>query len=497
MALNKNGKFEIPTAAEILAAMRNDADKEEKKLIQRAYGFAQAAHEGSTRASGAPYFQHVASTALNLAEFGLDATTIAAGLLHDVIEDACADPQEVKKEFGAEVYFLVDGVTKLGVVKYSGMERHAKSMQKFLLASIHDWRVLVIKIADRLHNVRTLEFLPEKKAHRIAEETIEIYAPLAYRMGMGRLVGELQEASFPFAYPKEYQEIGEKLKKHVKNTDKYLEKAWKKLKSAMARADLGHAVTQKRVKKLYSLWKKMQKKKVGIESIYDIIALRVIVETREECYSVLRIVHEIWKPIPGRIRDYIALPKTNGYQSIHTTVLTGDGGLVEVQIRTRMMHEYAEYGLAAHSDYKKSKTASENTEWLHEIQELEKHDLDTASFLKSLSADTFSDRIFVFTPTGDVIDLPIGATVLDFAYAVHTDIGNHAFGGFVNGKFSALKDELKNADIVDVKHDKNKYNPSSKWLNWVRTHIAKREISAYLKKNKKTLWEHIKMRSLF
>ena len=468
--------------------MRTKPNRWEKKLLEKAYQVAKDAHEPQKRSSGEPYFNHVFATARNLAEFGLDATTIAAGFLHDVIEDTPVTEEEIKEQFGDEIVFLVNGVTKLGKLKYRGRERHVESLRKFFIATAEDFRVVIIKLADRLHNVQTLEFVKPEKRKRIALETIEIYAPLAYRLGMGRLVGELQDASFPFAYPDDYEMVASLLKQKKKLNEKYLEKVWRNLKTEMAKHGIKDITTHQRVKGRYSLWKKLQRKNMDIEQIYDIVALRVIVPTVDDCYRVLGIIHSTWRPLPGRIKDYIALPKVNGYQSLHTTIFTGDGGIAEIQIRTPEMHEFAEYGFAAHHVYKSrgSTVADKHSlSWLSELKNLQEESDQKKDFLKELKTDLFSDRIFVFTPQGDVLDLPEGASAIDFAYTIHSEIGNKAQAATINGKNAALKTVLHSGDIVEIQTNK-KGTPSSKWLGYVKTGIAKKHIERYLKEH--SLW---------
>lgn len=469
---------------EIFSISKRTLSVKDKKLIQKAYTVAKEAHKGQERASGEPYFNHVFETAKNLATFGLDPVTIAAGFLHDTIEDTDLSEGELKEEFGDEIVFLVNGVTKLGKLRYHGRERHVESLRKFFIAVAQDFRVLAIKLADRLHNVRTLEYIRPEKAKRIALETMEIYAPLAYRLGMGRLVGDLQDASFPYAYPDEAQMVNDLLKQKKKMNERYLEKVWRNLKKEMASQHIKDIETHYRVKGRYSLWQKLKRKNMDIDKIYDIVALRVIVPSVDECYRVLGIIHSMWRPLPGRIKDYIALPKVNGYQSIHTTIFTGDGGIAEIQIRTPEMHAFAEYGFAAHHIYK-HEGGKHSLKWLRDFHELQTNEEDEDTFLKNLKTDFFENRIFVFTPEGDVIDLPQGSSAIDFAYAIHTEIGRHAQSALINGKNSMLKTILRSSDIVEIKTNKNS-NPSSKWLPYVRTTLARKHINGYLKEH--SLW---------
>ncbi|MDH5442513.1 MAG: RelA/SpoT family protein [Candidatus Nomurabacteria bacterium] len=472
-----------------------DAVKESRKrpiskrgeaTVQNAYDFAKQAHKGQKRKSGEPYFNHVFATALNAARFGMDTDTIVAGFLHDTVEDTDITEQQLEQKFGPEVAFLVQGVTKLGTLKYHGRERHVASLRKFFIASAEDPRVIIIKLADRLHNLQTLGAMSDRpdKQKRIALESIEIHAPLAYRLGIGKLAGEINDLAFPFAYPKEFETTEELLRQKKNLTMKYLEKVYKKIIKEMAKNGITDAKTEYRAKGKWSLYKKLHKKDMDIDKIYDIVALRVMVPNVEDCYRVLGMIHNMWRPLPGRIKDYIALPKPNGYQSLHTTIFTGDGGIAEIQIRTPEMHAQAEYGIASHFSYKhgESKTAPKKA-WLKELGQVQKEEEKSDVFMKNLTDDFFVDRIFVLTPEGDVIDLPQGATALDLAYMIHSDIGNHATGAKINGKFGALKAILSNGDIVEIKHDKKKGKPSSKWLDWAKTTMAKKQIQKWLKEN--------------
>ncbi|MFA6355446.1 MAG: HD domain-containing protein, partial [Candidatus Paceibacterota bacterium] len=339
---------------EIIDLMERGIKREEAELLKKAYDFAQIAHTGQKRMSGEPYFIHPFETAKILASLGMDTQTIIAGLLHDVLEDTSIKEEEIQKNFGNDILFLIKGVTKLGTLKYRGHERHVESLRKFFVAMASDLRVVIIKFADRLHNLRTLEFVPENKRRRIALESIEIYAPLASRLGMGKLKGELEDAAFSYAYPKEYKEIEEILKEKKELFKKYLAEVNVKLKKELEKNKIKFVEIDYRIKHKYSLYKKLLRYNMDIEKIYDVVALRVVVNTIEECYRVLGLVHSLWNPLPGRIKDYIAIPKPNGYRSIHTTVFTGLGGVAEIQIRTKEMHAEAAYGVAAHFAYKEN-----------------------------------------------------------------------------------------------------------------------------------------------
>jgi len=477
----------MPDVQEIFDLMEDKATKEDKELINKAFELSKKAHEGQKRLSGEPYFIHPFETAKILAQFGMDAPIISAGLLHDVLEDTKTTEEEIKKEFGDDILFLIKGVTKLGTLKYRGHERHVESLRKFFIAMTNDLRVVIIKFADRLHNLRTLQYVPEEKRHRIALESIDVYASLANRLGMGKLKGDIEDAAFPYAYPKEYLQIEEIIKERQSLYEKYLTEVREELKTALGKNGVKFFSIDYRIKHKYSLFKKLQKYDMDIDKIFDIVALRVVVETVEECYRVLGIVHSIWNPMPGRIKDYIAVPKPNGYRSIHTTIFTGLGGVAEIQIRTREMHTEAAYGVAAHFSYKeqgrkKVKDNKDKFKWIDELKELKYSPEDPKSFIDHLKMDLFSYRIFIFTPKGDVIDLPDDSTPLDFAYAIHSDVGDHIFGSKVNGKMVPIFSKLKNGDIVEIITKKDS-KPSSKWLDYVKTATAKKHIKSYLEKN--------------
>ncbi len=477
-------------AEDILEKLKR-ASKSDAALIVKAFAFAQEKHEGEKRYSGEPYFTHPYAVGNTLAEMQADADTIAAGLLHDVCETASeeegkAREKEIQREFGKEVAFLVRGVTKLGKLKYRGEERYLENMRKMFLAMAEDIRVVLIRLADRLHNAQTLAHVPPHKQKRIADETLEIYAPLADRLGMGKLKGMLEDAAFPFAFPKEYAALSGQIKHTLSHKETYLAKVKYKTGEELKKAGIRFAAMDARVKHLYSLHKKLARHNNNMEEVYDLVALRIIVDTLEDCYGALGIVHKLWRPLPGKIKDYIALPKPNGYQSIHTTVFCVDGEITEFQIRTAAMHEAAENGIAAHWAYTmqgKPDTGgvvSKNLKWIAQMREWQKESAGTKEFLESLKIDVFKNRIFVFTPKGDVIDLPEGATPVDFAYHVHSDIGDRCNGAKVNGKMVSLDSPLKNGDWCEILTHKNK-KPSHSWLNFVTTSYARSKIKARLK----------------
>jgi GTP pyrophosphokinase len=472
----------MPNVEELIFATRSPSNAD-KALIRKAYAFSEKAHAPQKRFSGEPYFNHCFAVALKLAELHMDARMVAAGLLHDTLEDAGVTSAELEKEFGKEILFLVEGVTKLGKLKYSGAQRHVESLRKLFIAMTRDIRVLIIKFADRLHNVSTLRYVRPDKQKRIALETLEIYAPLANRLGMGRIRYELEEYSFPYAYPEEYKKVLGLLYERKEESEKQLEKFYRAVKKELAVSGYKNAKTSYRAKGTYSLYKKLLSKNMDVSKVYDILAVRVTVPTVADCYGVLGIIHSHWRPLPGRIKDYIAFPKPNGYQSLHTTVFTGDGGIIEIQVRTESMHEEAEYGIASHLGYKEGinkdkknlEHASKKYEWFKHLVEWQKHVSETGEFMEHLKMDFFENRVFIFTPKGDVIDLPEGSSPIDFAYAIHSDIGDHTAGAKVNGKFVALNTVLKNGDIVEIETKKN-VTPTRKWVEYAKTTIAKRHI---------------------
>lgn len=474
-------------AKEIIGLMKNPQEKD-GALITKALAFAEEAHRGQLRASGDPYIIHPFNTALILAEFQADAETIAAGLLHDTVEDTKITLTDIEKDFGKQIAFMVESVTKLGQLKYRGVKRHTESLRKLFVAMSEDIRVIMIRLADRLHNVRTLNFLPPEKQKRIALETLEIYAPLANRLGVWRLKGMLEDASFPFACPEEYKKVVALRKTKGKETVKRLEKIYRAIHKELTAKGLKDFTIDYRIKYLYSLYSKLLKKNMNIDEIYDISALRVIVKTIDECYQVLGVVHNLWRPIPGRLKDYIANPKPNGYQSIHTSIFTGDGNAVEIQIRTEQMQYEAEFGIASHVAYdeagkKSNGKLTKDMSWVADLIDWQKHLKEDAKFIDHLKDRLRHERIFVFTPKGEVVELPKDSSPIDFAYAIHSDIGHHAASAKVNGKMTALDSNLKNGDVVLITTNKNNH-PTTKWLNMTKTTDAKKHIKNFLLANK-------------
>ncbi len=456
-------------------------------LIERAYNFAKTAHTGQTRANGKPYFEaHCVPVARHIIEMDMDTTLICAALLHDTIEDTDVTAHDLEKTFGKEVAFLVEGVSKLGKLKYRGNERHVESLRKFFVSVAADVRVVILKLADRWHNLETLQYLPAEKQQRIALESIMIHAPLASRLGMGKLVTTIGDLAFPYAYPEDYAKTKKLMDARLKKADATITKMYRGL-AVDLRHSLGYSPKiDRRVKSTFSLYKKLERKKWNVDEIYDLVALRAIVRSVPDCYQALGAIHTHWRPVPGRIKDYIAVPKPNGYQSLHTAVFSGDGPIVEFQVRTEEMHEFNEYGVASHHSYK-SPTAKgagkESFAWIEQLRDFQSADVSPSAYLKRLRTDFFQDRIFVFTPKGDVIDLPVGATVLDFAYAVHSKIGETASGGTINGKYVALKTTLHSEDIVEIITN-SRAHPSDKWLGQATTDSALQRIRRYLRRSR-------------
>jgi GTP pyrophosphokinase len=468
-----------------------------KGLVARAFDFAQKVHSDQRRKTGEPYFKHVLETAETLKNWKLDEVTVAAGLLHDSIEDAGVSLDTLRAEFGEEVSFIVDGVSKISRVKYRGVKSKAENMRKLILALAQDLRVIFVRLADRLHNMRTLFALPTQKQKRIALETLEIYAPLAYRLGMQQVSGELQDLAFPYLFPDEYRRLNELIPAKYEERLNYLEKIKPEIETALTIHGMDSFEINFRAKRYSSIYRKLVNHNWDIDQIYDLAAVRVIVNTVADCYAVLGIIHEKWPPLPGRIKDYIAMPKPNGYKSLHTTVIGPQGKIVEFQIRTREMHEENELGIAAHWLYQQAKIGekvsprqlTKEIKWVQQMrdwQETFRHESGAADFIQAMKIDFLKDRIFVVTPAGDVIDLPAGSTPIDFAYHIHSEIGNSAIGARVNGKIARLDSELKSGDMVEILTQKNK-KPSEKWLKFVKTAMARHYIKSALKLKNKIL----------
>ncbi|MEO6258737.1 MAG: bifunctional (p)ppGpp synthetase/guanosine-3',5'-bis(diphosphate) 3'-pyrophosphohydrolase [Thermoanaerobaculia bacterium] len=464
---------------------RPDFDEE---LLQKAYIFSAREHRGQVRSSGEPYLVHPLNVAHILAEMRLDETSIAVGLLHDVLEDTLTTKETLHELFGDDVAELVDGVTKISRYAYvSKEEQQAETFRKMLLAMVSDLRVVLVKLADRLHNMRTLQYLPEERRVAIAKETMEIYAPIANRLGMGRIKNELEDLSFRYLHPREAEElqraVAEKLAVSGELVDRIRETLSAKLQENEISGDV-HG----RVKSVYSIWSKMRRQEIDIGQLYDYSAFRIITGSVKDCYATLGIIHQMWRPVPGRIKDYIAMPKPNFYQSLHTTVVAGKGQPFEVQIRTREMDLIAEQGIAAHWKYKEGRVGARPDDtsflWLRQLVEWQNDITDPRVFMNSLKIDLYPDEVYTFTPRGDVFAFPRGATPLDFGYRIHTDVGHHCVGARVNGKLVPLRTPLKNGDIVEIMTSANQ-SPSREWLGMVITSRARHKIRHWLNTEQK------------
>ena len=465
-----------------VAANNQNADLE---LIQKAYVFAATAHAGQTRLSGEPYLSHPLAVADTLAEMGFDEPTVAAGLLHDTVEDTKATIEEIDENFGEEVADIVDGVTKISMIPFENKEEEAQAenIRKMILATSHDMRVLMVKLADRQHNMSTLDFQKAHKQKRIAQETMDIYAPLANRLGLYMLKRNLEDLSFKYLRPDVFNQIDHWLDKHQVVEKHIIDKVVGLILDLLASNHIQGQVYG-RIKHKYSIYKKMQSQSLTLDEMHDIMAFRVLVKDIKDCYAVLGLVHSQWRPVHGRFKDYISMPKANGYQSLHTTVIGPEGERIEIQIRTEDMHRQAEHGVAAHWLYKeKGRVNSKDLEqfsWLREIFERQGDETDSREFMHALKMDLFKDEVYVYTPAGDVKELPEGATPLDFAFLIHTKVGQHCAGAKVNGRLMPLSTELKNGDIVEIVTDPAR-NPNRDWLKLVKTAKARSRIQRYLR----------------
>jgi GTP diphosphokinase / guanosine-3',5'-bis(diphosphate) 3'-diphosphatase len=490
------------TLSDIFRAFKHPLTADRKKLITDAFQFAESAHAGQKRQSGEEYLQHSLATAVTLAEIGMGSKTISGGLLHDVPEDTSVTLTGIEEKFGSEIATIVDGVTKVSRIKLRGSrdEYFLENMRKMFMAMAADIRVIIIKLADRLHNMKTLDHLPPDKQERIARETMDVFVPLANRLGIGQIKGQLEDLCFKYLEPENYNLVKDMEEKQYHDTEKYVNRVIEDLKQELKKEGIRLIDIEGRAKHLYRLFRKLKRNDMDINRIYDLAAVRVIVPEIADCYEALGIVHKSFRPMVGRIKDYISLPKPNGYQSIHTTIFGPEGRILEVQIRTQKMHDEAEFGIAAHWIYsekekrtwkqiilrQKGETPKKELTWVNQLREWQSEigSDDVEEFMEGLKIDFFKNHIFAFTPRGDIIDLPEEATPIDFAYSIHSEVGNRANGAKVDGKMVPLDYHIKNGQMVEIITVKDKKKPSRDWLNFVKTSMAKSRIRKELKEKK-------------
>ncbi len=466
---------------EKVKAANPEADTE---LLRRAYVFSAYEHKGQVRRSGEPYLVHPLGVADLLADMRLDPVAVAAGLLHDIVEDTPNTIEKVRELFGEQVAHVVEGVTKLSTLQFSSSEeRQAESFRKMLLAMVDDIRVILVKLADRLHNMRTLQHLPEDRRLRIAQETREIYAPIAHRLGMSKLKNELEELAFRHLEPQAYQALRQQVEEKRAATEGLIEELRSRIAATLADAQIPVVSIDGRTKRLFSIYQKLKRQRIGLDQVYDFVAMRIVTETVSGCYAALGIIHQTWSPVPGRFKDFIAMPRPNGYQSLHTSVVSERGVPFEVQIRTEEMHHIAEEGIAAHWKYKEGRVGAERDEqyfqWLRQLLEIQQEVRDPHEFLQNLRIELYPEDVYIFTPKGEVKSLPAGATPLDFAYSVHTDIGHQCVGVRVNGRMVPLRSRLSNGDIVEI-ITQSGHTPSRDWLTFVTTSRARNKIKHFI-----------------
>ncbi|HEU5255584.1 MAG TPA: bifunctional (p)ppGpp synthetase/guanosine-3',5'-bis(diphosphate) 3'-pyrophosphohydrolase [Vicinamibacterales bacterium] len=468
----------------LLEKVRSYSPEADLELLRRAYVFSALEHKGQVRHSGEPYLVHPLEVADFLADMKLDVVAVAAGLLHDVVEDTLATPERIAELFGPEVAHVVEGVTKIGAIPFSSSEeRQAENFRKMLLAMVDDIRVILVKLADRLHNMRTLQHLPEERRLKVAQETLDIYAPIANRLGMSKVKNELEELSFRYLEPKAYEGLRAKVDAKRKTADAVINDLTKTIRTKLEEAQIPVTHLDGRIKRLYSIHLKLKRQKIDLERVYDFVALRIITQSIKDCYAALGIIHQTWSPVPGRIKDFIAMPRPNGYQSLHTSVISENGFPFEVQIRTEEMHRRAEEGIAAHWKYKEGRVGDHRDEryfqWMRQLLEVQQEVRDPQEFLQNLKIDLYPEEVYIFTPKGEVRSLPRGATPVDFAYMIHTDVGNQCVGARVNGKMVPLRTRLQNGDIVAITTQSG-HKPSRDWLTFVVTSRARSKIKHVL-----------------
>ena len=466
---------------EIVEKVGQNHPQADLDLLRRAYFFSALHHKGQTRASGEPYLVHPLEVANILADMRLDEVSVATGLLHDVVEDTLVAPEVIRDSFGEEIAHLVDGLTKLAhISNQSREEQQAENVRKMLLAMVDDVRVVLVKLADRLHNMRTLQHLKPEKRRRIAQETLDIFAPIAHRLGMGRLRSELEDLAFKHLHPDEYRELSEQLERRRPEHEAFLKSVTERIEEKMREAGVPFISVEGRVKRLFSIWKKLKRQKIGLDQVYDLIAARVITpDESRHCYGALGVVHTLWQPIPGRFKDWIATPRDNLYRSLHTSVMGAKGQPFEIQIRTDEMHRIAEEGVAAHWKYKEGRRGAhdddEAFQWLRSLVEWSQEVKDSRDFLESLKLDLYPKDVYAFTPMGKVIQLPRGATPIDFAFMIHTEVGNTCSGARINGRMVPLRTAIQNGDVVEILTSPNA-KPSRDWLNFVKTSRARNRV---------------------
>jgi GTP pyrophosphokinase len=467
---------------ELLRQMRENRPHDDLELVRKAYEFSQKHHSGQQRASGEPYLVHPLEVALVLAEMKMDAVAVAAGLLHDSVEDTSVTIVDIRKEFGEQVAHIVEGVTKISKIDFSSHEeQQAENLRKMMLAMVDDIRVVLIKLADRLHNMRTLEHLPLERQQKIAKETLDIYGPIAHRLGMGKIRGELEDLGFRYLDPIGYQQVHDDVEARRKKGEQFLSAVEQVLREKLQDAGIT-AIVESRIKRLYSIHKKLLKQRISVDQVYDLYAMRVITHSVQDCYAVLGIVHNLWRPVPGRIKDFIAMPRPNLYQSLHTSVITEEGTSFEVQIRTEDMHRMAEEGIAAHWKYKDGPVSAQDEErlaWLRQVVEWQRDVSDPNEFLSTLKIDLYPEEVYTFTPKGKVVVLPRDSTPIDFAYTIHTEVGHSCVGAKVNGRMVPLRHKLHSGDIVEIITQAG-HKPSRDWLSVVRSSRARNKIKHWL-----------------